>query len=210
MKTLCLIIIVITFNQLTTESCPVIFKEKATVDSISEKAKKLKSLYMLSIGSIEVRDIYQKQFFDEFPKTFRELNELYGYDWDKHKGASILYYEAGKHIRELFNDLDNINDTLYYKKIIGIAIDGHWDADAVNFFQYGLRNRTEAKPELITFILKTMPENQIRSFWYFYFDGAHPKKIINEPLQKIKSFNLKIYNLMLQVHHEVIVNTEEH
>ncbi|SDT26419.1 hypothetical protein SAMN05216490_2895 [Mucilaginibacter mallensis] len=176
-------------------------------DSIKTKAEKLKHLYVLSTASSsDMKDVYKQQFFDEFPNTFKGLNDLYGYENSK---PAILYFESAAHILELFNNLQNINDTLYYKKIISIAINGHWDADAVNYFQHGLRNRTEFKPELIVYILKSLPEEQIKSFWYFYFDGVHPKKEIADSLLKIKSIDNKVYTLMLAAHQEILNQPKE-
>lgn len=176
-------------------------------DSIRIKAEKLKHLYLFSTASSsDMSNAYKQQFFDEFPNTFKELNDLYGYNNDT---SSILYLESEKHILKLFNNLQNINDTSYYKKIVAIALGGHWDADAINYFQAGLRNRAELKPELITYILKNLTENEIKSFWHFYFDSSHPKKEIAAPLLKIKSINSKVYTLMLAAHQEILNQPKE-
>jgi hypothetical protein len=109
----------------------------------------------------------------------------------------------------LFNELNTINDTLYYRKIVSVAIDGHWDGDAVNFFQHGLRNKVLNNPALIVHVLKGMSNGRIQSFWYFYFDGAHPKKQIAEPLQKIRFINNKIYDLMIKAQTDVLKHSKE-
>ena len=173
------------------------------IDSVEAKAKKLKQYYLLSKSSVpEVADMYQDKFFDEFPNTFKQLNQLYGYDGQAKKGA-ILYYDAGNHIMGLFNNLKNINDTLYYKKIIGITIGGKWDADAVNFFQHGLQEHIVAKPELAVFILKKMDKSTIKSFWYFYFVGPIPKNHFYPSLEKIKMIDKDIYKLMMESYNQV-------
>jgi hypothetical protein len=51
-----------------------------------------------------------------------------------------------------------------------------------------------------------MSDKEIESFWYFYFDGVHPSIQIAEPLLKIKTTNLKIYNLMMEAHKLVLKN----
>lgn len=170
-------------------------------DSLNLKAKKLKQLYLLSTASSkDVSNIYKQQFFDCFPNTFKQLDELYGdHEGADHKPAP-LNDQAEKHIADLFNNLDDINDTLYYRKIVSIAVGGHWDADAVNFFQHGLRSRVLGNMALTVHILKGLSNDKIQSFWYFYFDGPVVKKPIGESLQKIKAINNRIYDLMVKAH----------
>lgn len=172
-------------------------------DTISFKAKKLQQLYLLSTAvSVYESDNYKQQFFYEFPKTFKLFNELYGYDNIRNKPGP-LSTKALEHIN-LFNGLVNINDSIYYKKIVSIAIGGLWDEDAVGFFQEGLRSRVLTNPKLTVYILKTMNDIKIRSFWLFYFDGPVVRKQISEPLQTIKEINSRIYNLMIEGHEDAL------
>ncbi|HEY9533071.1 MAG TPA: hypothetical protein VIQ77_00980 [Mucilaginibacter sp.] len=172
-------------------------------DSLRLKALKIKQLYVLSTASSKDECYYyQLQFFDAFPDSFKQLNKLYA---DKDGPLSSVAHE---HIY-LFNGLNNINDTLYYKKIISIGIGGHWDADAIDFFQQGLRNKILGNPELTATILKNLSTKKILSFWRFYFDGPHPKKQLQEPLQRMKFINNKIYNLMVQAQTVVLKDWKE-
>ncbi|MBC7398323.1 MAG: hypothetical protein H7289_00145 [Mucilaginibacter sp.] len=155
---------------------------------LSAKAKKLKQLYLLVTKSTN-SEIYEEQFFNEFPNTFKELNELYGYEKDK---PAPLYYDGLEHIYELFNNLKSINDTLYYKKIVSIAKGARYDADAVSYFQSGLRDKVLANPKLILFILKNKPEKEVIGFWSFYFDyenSSARKKNYIELIKKIPAQN---------------------
>jgi hypothetical protein len=201
MKTYYLLASIIFFNISISEGALLLNENGAIGDSIIVKAKRLQELYTLSTSTSGKTQLYRKQFFDLFPNSFKELNDLYGY---KNSVEAPLYNQVEKHIFELFNNLDGINDTIYYKKIVSIAIGGHWDADAVNAFQEGLRKRVLSKPDLIVYLLKEIPDKRIKSFWYFYFDGVHPSKQIDEPLLKIKTNNLKIYNLMIEAHKDVL------
>lgn len=194
MRLFCLIVFVAVSNILITKA------QNINTDSIDIKAKKLKYLYTLSTeSSVDVSNVYKQQFFNEFPNTFKELNELYGYE--NHTPAP-LYNECDKHIYELFNNLVNINDTLYYRKIISIAIDGHWNADGIAEFQDGLHKRVLKNPELTIYLLKNLSENKIRSFWHFYFDDIFPAKLMTEQLKSIKSINTTIYALMVASYKE--------
>ena len=177
---------------------------KSFQDSLNIKAKILDKLYILSTSTnSEYKNVYRQQFFDKFPNTFNELNELYGYDFKTHKAAP-LYYEVEDHIYKLFNNLNNIDKVTYYKKIVSISIGGHWDADAINIFQEGLREKVLIDPTLIVDVLKVMPDNDVKSFWYFYFDGPVVDKQISIRLQKIKIIDEKIYNLMMEAHKEAL------
>ena len=100
------------------------------------------------------------------------------------------------------HNLKGIDDTLYYKKIINIAVGGKWDADAVNYFQHGLQSRVLTKPELTVFMLKKMNKNDIGSLWNFYFDGPHPKNHFDPSLEKIKFIDGEIYKVMMASYKE--------
>ena len=154
----------------------------ADSSSLHYKATILMELYDKSRNN-EDSLFYQDLFFHEFPNTFSQLDSLYGYKENK---PAILYYEAVDHIFYLFNNLKSIDEIAYYNKIIGIAFDGHWDADAINYFQNGLRTRVKSKPELIFELLRSKNDDQIIGFYYFFFHGVHPR------WKKIPSF-LSIY-----------------
>jgi hypothetical protein len=130
------------------------------------KSKRLKQLYNMAVNSSN-GDFAKQQFFNEFPNTFKELNDLYGYETNK---PAPLYEDGIGHIHELFNNLTNINDTLYYKKIIAIATDAHYDADAINYFHDGLQKRILDKPALALYLLRDKTEKDIINVWAFYFD----------------------------------------
>ena len=182
-----------------------IVSNRHSKDSLSLKAKKLKQLYLLSTSSSnDVSDIYKQQFFDAFPNTFKQLDGLYGDHFDIHHKPAPLNDQAEHHIIGLFNKLNIINDTLYYSKIVSIAIGGHWDGDAINFFQEGLRHKVLNIPALVVDILKDKSNERIYSFWYFYFDEPHPAKPFAEPLKRIKNINTKIYFLMVDAQKEVL------
>jgi len=206
MKAFNLLIIALIFNIATGKCQSQSLMIHSQADSTTIKANRLKRLYLLSTSSSNGNaDIYKLQFFDAFPNTFKELNEIYGYETNK---PSPLYFEAEPHIYELFNNLNNINDTLYYRKIISIAIGGRWDADAVNMFQEGLRKRVLNNLELTIYLLKRMADDKISSFWYFYFDGVHPEKEIPEALLKLTTLNKHIYDLMIESQKKVLKNSE--
>lgn len=183
----------------------IISPEMRLYESLNIKAKKLELLYTHASSSEDADNIYKREFFEAFPATFNQLDALYGDNLDRNHKPAPLNGQAEQHIIDLFNRLDNIvNDTLYYRKIISIAVGGHWDGDAVNFFQHGLRQKVLKNPALVVYILKNMNNDNIYSFWYFYFDGPVPNKQISKPLKRIKTINQRIYSLMTKAHNKVL------
>ncbi len=163
------------------------------------KAQKLTDLYtQLNFGSNRV---YEKEFFKEFPKSFKELNSLYGFDKDT---PSILYYKAEDHILRFFSTMGAVSDTVFFRKIIAIAIDAHWDADAINYFQNRLREQIIKRSGLAFYLLRKMSPKDVQSFWFFYLDGSHPEKEMPKELQSIKTIDKRIYDLCVAAHKKVL------
>ncbi|MBX2906684.1 MAG: hypothetical protein KF744_11640 [Taibaiella sp.] len=168
-------------------------------DTKSLKAQKLTDLYVqLNFGS---NGVYEKEFFKEFPSSYKELNSLYGFEKDT---PSILYYKAEDHILRFFSTANSVSDTVFFRRIIAIALDGHWDADAINYFQNRLQEQIIKRLGLTVYLLRKMPKKDVKSFWFFYFDGPHPDKEISKELQSIKTIDMGIYDLCVGAHKKVL------
>jgi hypothetical protein len=149
----------------------------------------LNRYYLNSFGEDSVK--FRKLFFENFPSNYNDFQHVYGYENGK-KGE--LYDVGFKHIHELFNQLECINDTVYYKKLVDISLNGSWDADAVSYFQRGVWSRVFKNPQLATHILSLYSEEEIKSFFLFFFDGIHPMwKEIPRELIVIKDIDENIY-----------------
>src|SRR5699024_7460009 len=112
---------------------------------------------------------------------------------------------------KLFFNLDqNIDKSNFLKKVIHIAIGGHWDGDAISYFQHGLREKIKTNLSYSMNILDDLPNRKIKSFWYFYFDGPHPVEKIPHELEKVKSLNKRIYQLMKEAHQQVLEDSKHH
>ena len=93
--------------------------------------------------------------------------------------------------------MTNIPEREYYNKIINIAIGGHWEADAINYFQNGLRNKVFENPRLTIDLLKIKSDRDILSFWFFFYSSIHPVyDHIPNKLTALKTYDNKIYGLM--------------
>jgi hypothetical protein len=177
------------------------------IHSYSYCQAQIKTHYSDSILVRKLREQYfndaKQQFFYSFPSNFKDLNRLYGYN-EPQKGP--LYDDALNHIAFFFRKPEVIKDTIFYKKIIGISIGGHWEGDAINYFQRELRDKVLAKPNLVLYLLKGKQDKQILSFWRFYFDEPQPVSKIPDNLLFIKHADKSIYQLMEKSLKEVQVS----
>ena len=71
-------------------------------------------------------------FFNLFPSTFEKFDSIFGYQ-ENQKGP--LYDMYQQYIYLFFEAQNHINESVYYNKLIQIAKDGIWDADANSLFQ---------------------------------------------------------------------------
>lgn len=151
---------------------------------------------------------YGRLFFDVFPDNFSEFNKLYGYNDDTN--MPLTEY-AVEHIAQFFFTLDGVADKEdYMNKVISIAIGGKWYSDGVNYFQRGLREKVKSNLPYTVKRLSKLPNDEIKGFWYFYFDGPHPKEFIPEELKQVKSLDSNVYSLMIEAHRQVLMDRKVH
>ena len=118
-----------------------------------------------------------RDFFNLFPDTFESFDSIFGYHHDK-KGP--LYDMYQQYIYLFFEAQHHVKGTVYYDKLIKIAKDGRWDADAISLFQSCIvsliisdsSNYQEQSVFLET--LSSFSETDISNFWRFYFDDLYP------------------------------------
>jgi hypothetical protein len=80
--------------------------------------------------------------------------------------------------------------------MIDVSINGRWFADGVNYFKHGMQEKLKADIHVFCELLSKRSEKDIKSFWYFYFDGPCPVKETLEELKIIKKIDRKMYSLM--------------
>lgn len=181
--------------------------------SISERADSLNVLYEKIQQATEEKSKshYQFLFFKIFPDKFQMLDSLYGYE--EESGPSILYDQAVNHIIEVFFKLDKIPKEVFTRKVIELSFYGTWEADAINYFQHGVRKNTKGNIELYCRLLSDYSEDELLSFWHFHFDGPHPENHQDyyESLhEKAKIFDPSIAKIMRQAYHELLANHDGH
>jgi len=178
----------ISCNNISKHKNKIVKKHNYTINDLSESR------------IVHLKEAFEKkkylEFFRFFPNTYEELINFYGYDYDT--GAKPLYEDSYEQINYLFEYHRKIDLDIFIKKIYKISIGGSWEADAVSYFQDGLCELIINYPEYILNNLKNKEEKEMRSFWFFVFDGPckNDKKfeIIYDTINKIdvsQSFLLK-------------------
>lgn len=129
--------------------------------------------------SIECKQV----FFENFPKSFLQFQELYGYD--DAKGKAPYYDSAEKHLNFFFKTSEVVKNDDFINKLIDISRDGKWDADFVNSFQEKLRSYFFIKYDLFIKLLKKRNETEVKGFWYFFSDEPHFNSEISTKVLKL-------------------------
>lgn len=148
------------------------------------------------------------EFIEEFPNSFFEMEELFGFD---SKGAAPLYETGGKIIK-YFSSLQPNNTKLYYNKYINICINGRWDADNIRK-AFGLFLRIKNDVNNICPILMDRNDKELLSVFRFVFDGPHPNNKVNNRINnyiqselpnkydRIKKISNDAYESLIQEDH---------
>jgi hypothetical protein len=104
-----------------------------------------------------------KEFFNAFPHTFEKFNQLYGYDDET--GARRLYSES-EHIPYFFS-CSGVSNRERLEKVIGIGINGKWDADSIGWFNDLAYDLVKDRPKEAKAILDSLPMKKPLLFGIF-------------------------------------------
>ena len=108
------------------------------------------------------------QFIRQFPKNFQQLNSYFGWNGDQDKPEE-LSDEANQYIDYYFSLLTKENE----KNIISICDNGHWEADAISYFQDKTFNYIKEKNKF--YLVNDLENSKAESVLFFLFDSPHPK-----------------------------------
>jgi hypothetical protein len=178
--------------------------------TVEEQADAILKYYKASIktkGKERLKN--EKLFFEVFPNSFVNMQEIFGFD--NEKGEAPLYnYKTGGKIINYFANLSSIKQDDYYRKYINICIDGVWEADNIAY-GFGLYNRLYIFPEDVLKVLNQRTDDEIRSVLRFLFDGPHPenmKKSYEKLYSKIKPIDTKISELLKQEYNKLLAESK--
>lgn len=175
--------------------------------NVKEQADTLTKYYKLTIDKQADRQRCDNMIFCSFPDSFKDMQELFGYD--DSKGAASLYdYPLGENIIKYFGQMTTIPKDKYYDKYINICIGGIWQADNIRE-GFGIHERLINDSEAICSRLTKKTDKEIKSVFRFIFDGPHPKNdnnqmIYNQLLPNIDKFDKRLSNLLAESYNQLM------
>ncbi len=134
-----------------------------------------------------------KYMFEIYPGSFESFSAIYGWDHKVNKPQPL--YDVGCEHVHLFERLE-IPDTLHFQKMIRIAINGNWDADAVTCFQMMIDRKLRQRTDLMLHLLDNLSDIELKSFWFFFFDGPHPDRQIDDAISQAAANYPRVARLM--------------
>lgn len=158
---------------------------KEIVKDISKEEQQVSEMdtliyYFNKISSEKASESYFSKYVYAFPSTFQSFQDYFGFDDEE--GAMPLYKEANTYIDNLFLASKICCKHEVFDKVINIARQGKWDADAVNYLKHKIHRIIEDNPGDFLEILSKEEQQEQIGFWFFYFDSPHPQKEISQKL----------------------------
>ena len=123
--------------------------------------------------------------FEAFPNTWMEYIVTYQFVPDDKEGRKNLYSVGHKHMHAFEYKLNLIPDSLYYKKLVNIAIGARKDADAANYLQGCVKDHMINHSEEILNALAPLRKGHRFEFWEFYFSNIIAEETIEEELNRL-------------------------
>ena len=154
-----------------------------------------------------------ERFFCAFPDSFKEMQDIFGFD--ENKGSAPLYdYPNGENMIKYFAKLNSIPKDIYYDKYINICLNGVWEADNIRE-AFGFADRLTNDTNAACLSLSKRTDKEIKSVFNFIFDGPHPKnaqneKIYNNLLPILTRQNERIGKLLTESYKKVITKDDGH
>lgn len=127
----------------------------------------------------------QMAYFEAFPNTWMEYIVTYQFVPDDKEGRKNLYSVGHKHMHAFEYKLNLIPDSLYYKKLVNIAIGARKDADAANYLQGCVKDHMINHSEEILNALAPLRKGHRFEFWKFYFSNIIAEETIEEELNRL-------------------------
>ncbi|WP_319381729.1 hypothetical protein [Thiomicrorhabdus sp.] len=114
----------------------------------------------------------EESFLNQFPSDFEQFVNVFGWDEQANR-PNNLYEESDAYINYFFALISNEKYQDYEKKVISIAKEGKWQADAANYFQD--KALAYIKDEHRYHLINEVEYLDAKSVLFFLFDGPHPK-----------------------------------
>ena len=140
----------------------------------------------------------QKAFFDAFPNTWLEFVTTYQYVSEKDYDLT-MYGLAEKQIEALGGRVTLINDSVYCRKIVNIAIGSVLEADAPSYYQSFLHRVMWAKMDAMLYTVSQLRKGHQMQFWQFYWSNPVKSQEIETEYKRLLKLNLDIYPEQMKI-----------
>lgn len=137
-------------------------------------------------------------FLQCFPKTFYLFRATFASGDGYHHRSAIYDAEIAYAYIQLFFSLNSEQSN--YLPLFKIALNGHWEVDAVNYYKQALVAFMEEEPELAAGTLEKLDEKQRSSFWFFYFDGPVFSNSMPKEVKALEVFSQDMFDEAKSVH----------
>ncbi|WP_286833795.1 MULTISPECIES: hypothetical protein [unclassified Proteiniphilum] len=134
----------------------------------------------------------QKAFFDAFPNTWIEFVTTYQYVSKKDYDLT-MYRLAQKQVEALGGRVTLINDSLYCRKIVNVAIGGLLDADAPNYYKNLLHKVMWNKMDVMLYTISQLRKGHQMQFWQFYWSSNVKSKPLETEFFRLSKLNIDSY-----------------
>lgn len=201
--------------------------------------KQKRMLNKYAIGALNSegteKDEYLKLFFKSFPDEFVTFHKIYGDHGIDNPWASRIRIES---IRAIYGShkityppdlqcsgymlhflLPELKEAIpakeYYRKMIGVGVGGFWEADDVGALSHHLWKLIPENVALSIEVLSEYEEKEVRSFWFFLYDGPHPehpakRKHFEELHPRVRDLNPEVAEQLKLAYEQLLSEYDGH
>lgn len=190
---------------------PTVNGQDALRASTPEQLAFIYNQVVISEGENKIK--YESQFKRIFPSTFADFNRIYGtglvdpFDGLEVAQPGVLFKVAYDHL-QLLTEICTDDTIECPSKLIGLGINGHWDADAVDVLQGIIHEFSIKKPRLFLTVLCSRSSSELQSFWRFYFDGPHPMRSLPSVFGQYQNHFPHVYSTMEEVYNKSLKHSK--
>ena len=164
---------------------------------------KLNTAYRALVNEPDKKE-NQLQFFDAFPCNWREFITTYGfrseiYGLCPHDGYDFTWYSAAKSHIEAFGSISLVNDTVYCRKLVNIAVGGTYEADAPNFFKSLLHRVMQEEMDAMLYSVSLLRKGHCMQFWQFYWSSNGKSDELEREFAHLYELNIGKYPDMMKM-----------
>ena len=157
---------------------------------------KLNTAYRALVNEPDKKE-NQLQFFDAFPCNWNEFITTYGF-CSKNGYDLTMYSAAYEHI-EALGSISMVNDTVYCRKLVNIAVGGRYEADAPNFFNSLLHRVMQEEMDAMLYSVSLLRKGHCMQFWQFYWSSNGKSDELEREFAHLYELNIGKYPDMMKM-----------